>query len=383
MKGTHSALFILAAIGGLSGCQTVPTTSQSSSIWPIQNLQWIGETRIPNNTHFNHTWVGGLSGIDYNPKTKQWVVISDDRVEHGPARAYLGTMSITATQISPFKINQMITFYQPDDHPYISAKQFDHHGTVPDFESIRFNPNSPTLRYTSEGDRKLWLNPFIRDASVLDGQFRDSVAVPKQIKLQNKQPEYGFYDNLALEGSSFTPSGEYYFAAMEAPVKQDGNVPNGKHGTNARLTKYDASGHIVAEYVYPVDAWPANPGKGKHADNGVSEILAIDNNHLLFLERAGIQDAKGSYHNFIRIYEVSTQGATNVMNQDSLASTSFKPMKKHLLLNLNTLNLKQLDNIEGISFGPTLEDGTKTLVLISDNNFNRHEITQLLAFSIH
>jgi hypothetical protein len=41
-----------------------------------------------------------------------------------------------------------------------------------------------------------------------------------------------------------------------------------------------------------------------------------------------------------------------------------------------------IDNIEGVTFGPDLPNGHKTLVFISDNNFNVFEKTQLLLFEV-
>jgi hypothetical protein len=41
-----------------------------------------------------------------------------------------------------------------------------------------------------------------------------------------------------------------------------------------------------------------------------------------------------------------------------------------------------IDNIEGVTFGPTLPNGHKTLVFVSDNNFLPIEKTQFLLFEI-
>lgn len=368
---------------------SVPTLSYGQNVGagvgkpqlPIASLAFIGESRIDNHAEFEGVTIGGLSGLDYNPVTKQWVAISDDRGEHGPARAYLGQLSLTDSRIGDFQVSDMITLYQPDGSEYPTAKTFKQQGDIADFESVRFNPwQANTLRYTSEGDRALGLVPFIRDGHYPSGQWSDSLKIAPQIQ---PSPNHGYYNNLVFEGSSFTPSAHFYFAAMEAPVMQDGPVPNGQHGGYSRLVKYDRQGHIVGQYLYPIDAWPAQPGQGKNADNGVSEILAIDDTHLLFVERAGIQDQSGAYHNYIRLYQVSLDGATDVNEQDSIAQQSdVKVMKKTLLLNVNNLDLPQLDNIEGIAWGPRLSNGKPSLVLVSDNNFNRHEVTQFLAFSV-
>ena len=40
------------------------------------------------------------------------------------------------------------------------------------------------------------------------------------------------------------------------------------------------------------------------------------------------------------------------------------------------------DNIEGVTFGPVLPNGHKTLLFIADNNFTVVEKTQVLLFEI-
>ena len=40
-----------------------------------------------------------------------------------------------------------------------------------------------------------------------------------------------------------------------------------------------------------------------------------------------------------------------------------------------------LDNIEGLTFGPVV-NGKRTLILVSDNNFNPAQFTQFVALTI-
>ena len=41
-----------------------------------------------------------------------------------------------------------------------------------------------------------------------------------------------------------------------------------------------------------------------------------------------------------------------------------------------------LDNVEGMTFGPDLPDGRRTLVLVSDDNFSETQVTQFLGFGL-
>jgi hypothetical protein len=58
-----------------------------------------------------------------------------------------------------------------------------------------------------------------------------------------------------------------------------------------------------------------------------------------------------------------------------------RPVQKTLLLDLDTLGIP-LDNVEGMAFGPTLPDGRRSLILVSDNNFAATQFTQFLLFAV-
>jgi hypothetical protein len=59
-------------------------------------------------------------------------------------------------------------------------------------------------------------------------------------------------------------------------------------------------------------------------------------------------------------------------------------MQKELVLNFKKirkqLSSRRIDNIEGMCFGPKLANGNRSLLFISDNNFNTFtdQITQLI-----
>ena len=75
-------------------------------------------------------------------------------------------------------------------------------------------------------------------------------------------------------------------------------------------------------------------------------------------------------------------GATDISGTLSLSDAPpAKPLSKKLLLNMDDLGM-YVDNIEGISFGPTLPNGHKTLLLVADNNFVAIEKTQFFLFEI-
>ena len=139
-----------------------------------------------------------------------------------------------------------------------------------------------------------------------------------------------------------------------------------------------ASGQPRAEYVIDVSPIPAAPTVANGAaDNGIAEILAIDRDRLLVLERAYVQ----GIGNFIKLFVVDVSGATDVSKIDSLAGQRYVPAAKRLLLDLSTLGIR-LDNIEGMTWGPRLANGRRTLIMVSDDNFNARQIQQFLLFEL-
>jgi hypothetical protein len=75
-------------------------------------------------------------------------------------------------------------------------------------------------------------------------------------------------------------------------------------------------------------------------------------------------------------------GATDVSRLAALQGASYVPARKRLVLDFDTLPLPRIDNIEGLAWGARLANGHDTLVLVSDDNFNQAEVTQLLLFEV-
>ena len=365
----------------LVACLIATAGSASADPATLRSLRFLGATTMPNDAMVDGTLVGGLSGLDYNPATDTWAIISDDKSDKAPARFYLGRIDLT-DGTPKVTLDHAVVLQQADGNPYPNAKTG---GEVPDPESIRFDPAGAVLWWSTEADRKLGVSPFVRKTG-LDGTFKADLALPPMFKI-GKDPERGPRSNLGFEGLSFTPRQDALWLGMESALIEDGPIPTTAAGTVSRFTKFDKSGRLLAQYAYPVDPIQAVP-KGKNADNGVSEILALDDNRLLVLERSGVEGADGVWTLYIRIYEADVGKATDVAEVPALAGARFAPMTKHLVLDLSKLPelgsaaLPKIDNIEGMSFGPDLPNGHRSLVLVSDNNFNPDQITQFLAFEV-
>ena len=374
----------------LSACSTVPPVSPVSPMSPVSSgiakhervasLRLIGEQRIPLNHAFKGTTVGGLSGIDYDPTTNTWVAESDDRSEINPARFYRLRLHYDLSGFHKVELADVHFFRQADGSNYPGPKEFSERGgEVPDIESIRVDPLDGSIWYASEGVRRFGLGPFVKQAR-RDGSYLATFPTGAHFKIDTTR-QWGPRDNLAFEGLSFSPDGRYLWLGMEAPLYQDGELPTTKAGALVRISKYERSGEMLAQYAYPVDAIVKEPA-GRYADNGLSEILAVDEHRLLVLERSGVQDKEGIFHFYIRIYEMDVSQASDIKSLDSLAGAKFIAAKKRLILNLNETDLTKVDNLEGMAWGPKLANGHDSLVLISDDNFHPSQVTQLLVFEV-
>jgi len=360
---------------------TASSLAASAEPNTIGALRFLGSSTIPNDTEVDGTPVGGISGIDYSPKSETWAMISDDRSDKAAARFYLGKIDLSegTPQVS---LDRAVILQQIDGNPYPNGRAG---GEVPDAESIRFDPSGASVWWSTEADRSLGVPPFVRE-NAIDGKAMAALALP-QVFAVNRGPDRGPRNNLGLEGLSFTPRQDALWLAMESALYEDGPIATTTSGTVARFTKFDHNGKLLGQYAYPLDPIQAVP-TGESADNGVTEILALDDSRLLVVERSGVEGADGIWTLYIRLYEAAVADATDVSAIPALAGAQYRPMTKRLVLNLakmpelGTPILTKIDNIEAVSFGPDLPNGNRSLILASDNNFNPHQITQFLAFEV-
>lgn len=344
----------------------------------LGTLSFLGEQRVSNDLMVGETLVGGLSGIDYNPATGEWAIITDDRGANGPVRFYTAELDLGEDGFTGVEITGETALLAADGEPYETGEE----GTlVPDPETIRFDPlHAGELWWAGEGDSAMGMDPQIVHVDASGAQI-GSIEVPEMFRADPFE-ESGARTNHGFEGLTFSADGQTLWVAMETALIQDGPIATVEHGATSRLTQFDRDGNVLAQYVYELDPIQAVP-TGEGADNGVSEILAIDETRFLVLERSGVSTAAGPWDLYIRIYVIDISGATDASGLDSLDGAEYTPVNKELVLNLADTDLGYIDNIEGMAWGPVLENGNATLVLISDNNFNPEtQVTQVLVYEV-
>lgn len=359
----------------LAGCATTASDPDEPAKASGYRLRLIGETTLPHRMDVNGTTFGGISGIDYDEVRDQYYLLADDRSDLNPARFYTAKIAITDKEIKTPQVTSIVTLKRPDGSVFagkqVGAKD------IPDPESIRYRDDTDTLLWSSEGDKKLGIDPSVREMK-LDGTFiRELPTLPMfKMKLGDSGPR----DNLTFEGMSLTVDGKGLWVSMESALFEDGSDPTvDQRGGPLRITLYHAnSGNAIRQIAYIPDAIPLRPTEKGDADNGVPEILMLDQFRMLVLERS----YSPGVGNSLRVYLVDTRDGSDVLNVPVLKAGQYTPTTKRIVINFDSLGLKKLDNTEGMTFGPRLKNGNRTLVFVSDDNFRKSQITQFLAFEL-
>ena len=142
------------------------------------------------------------------------------------------------------------------------------------------------------------------------------------------------------------------------------------------------SGAAGAQYAYALPQIPVDAVSGAPfgPDNGLPELLAISDTQFIAIERAFAFGVGNTIR--LTLAEI-TADTTDVSGFASLAGAAYTPMRRTLLLEMPiTYQGITLDNIEGVSWGHTLANGNRTLVLAADNNFSATQSTQFIALEV-
>ncbi|NJM94972.1 MAG: esterase-like activity of phytase family protein [Acaryochloridaceae cyanobacterium CSU_5_19] len=372
---------LLSSLLLLTGC-SLPQVKAEARIFLNLALDYLGEYSLAS-TQFEATSVGGISGITYDRQRDRIYALADDR-----QRPRFYTLALTLDQTDPDQplINQItveaVTFLQdPQGQPY-PADQLDPEG-------IALTPQG-TLFISSEG--VAWTNspPALLEFD-LTGQWQQQLPLPKQYLAipptpeQPDPPPHGVDDNRGLESLAIGPEGDRIFTALEAPLVQDYAKPANQNTDSPDPPRQDFNRFlhywvgepqplVIAEYLYPIDP------TSLLGINGLTELLALDSSgHFLALERAYSPLTKLSAN----LFQIATASATDTSTLDRLPAQlkGILPIQKQPLLDFKTLKI-EITNLEGMTWGPILADGRRSLLIVGDNNFSEGQSTQFLLFGL-
>lgn len=373
-----------AALLTLAGCgQPPPTATPEAPPVPTgrPRLRLVGESTLPHMLDFEGTAVGGLSGIDYQSSSGLYALISDDRSVLNPARFYTAHLPLGADTLGTAALQSVTALRRADGSTFPNRFHARADEEVPDPEAIRWLPNG-NLLWSSEGSVLRGMGPALHESRT-DGSLVRDIPLPAMFNAQQAVGT-GPRDNLSAEGLALSPDGHTVWISMENALLQDGPLPRvGAVGGPCRITALDlASGRALRQFAYVPDAIPARgPWPGVlppvvYADNGISDVLMQDDHHMLVLERAYVAGQGMS----LRLYRVDTRSGSNTLDLPQLQPGNHQPAPKTLVADFATLGLRLLDNTEGMTWGPVLPSGRRSLVVVSDDNFRSLQTTQFAAF---
>jgi hypothetical protein len=168
--------------------------------------------------------------------------------------------------------------------------------------------------------------------------------------------------NRCLESLAASADGRYLFTANESALIMDGPGPTVGNGAALRFVRIDIASGERVEWPYTTDPVCA---AGRGGEIGVSDLVSLAADDLLVLERCYVPEVR----NRIRVYRVRL---------------SFSKTSKELLFDLGDLDPARpfVPNYEGMTLGPRLADGRRTLLLVSDDNKRDSQRATLLVVAL-
>lgn len=374
-----SGLLIIGLAFCLVGCSLPQVRAEDRLFLPL-TVEFLDEAELPKQV-FENTPVGGLSAIAYDRQSDRFYALSDDRSNQAPARFYTFHLEIQnpeAPVVREIALDS-VTFLKNQAGERFPAGSLDPEGMV-------LTP-SQTLLIASEGDASQGIPPFIDEFDRETGEWVSSLPIPQRyLPQETEEGQQGVQNNLGFEALAINPGGfttnngyvEPFrvFAATESALAQDQPPAEGE-GEPIRLLHYlvgEDLPTLLAEHLYRLEPTPDGV-----ISNGLTELLVLDQaGHFLSLERTFGAMGAGA-----KLFQVAIANATDTSGIPRFIGdlSSIQPVRKRLVLDLRSLGIT-LDNLEAMTLGPRLPDGSQSLILMSDDNFSDRQKTQLLLFRL-
>ncbi len=323
----------------------------------------IAELELPVDLVDEKIPLGGLSGLTYDPGCGLFYALTDDRGYVAPPRVYALKLELDGPSVRPLEV---ITLRNERGEPFADGDL--------DPEAVALAADG-TLWVATEGEAHRSIPPRII-AFRLDGSMLHELEIPSAYLPARDR---GVRSNHGFEGLSISPDGDRIIAAVESALVQDGPNADLDRGTVVRLVVFDpVTRRSVSERAYRVEAVPDEPRPPTgYRSTGVSEILALDEDRVLVVERS----FSAGVGNTVRIFLVNLETGDDLTGIASIPA-KVNPVDKSLVVDLADLGIDP-DNLEGLSFGPVLSDGRPTLVMVADNNFQPEvQANQLLVLAL-
>jgi hypothetical protein len=340
---------------------TTPAAVAAATTPPVARL--VAHAQIPTGTAFAGREVGGLSGLAYDRAADLLYAVIDDPTGHPPARLLRFRWHPPA---APELVDWLDLAEENGPLPTAGA----------DLEGLA-RAATGELFVSSEGDVKAGIAPWVGDFDA-SGHLRRRLPLPEAFAVADDR---GISHNRGFEALTLAAA-DVLVAGTEGPLAQDQSPPPGEQA-RVRLLRWDLrTSSPPTEWLYPIDPQHATPkAEAKFGVAGLVDLLPFSpagtDGRLFALERSYV-DGVGFA---VKLFETSLAGAEEVTGTDALAGRAVRTATKRRLADFAALGVP-IANYEGLAWGPPGEDGAALLVVISDNNFNAPEGTNLAAFAL-
>jgi hypothetical protein len=349
----------------MTGC-SLPQVSAESRLFLNLSASLVTDYTLPQ-SDFNGTTLGGFSALAYSSQANRIYALADDKTS---PRFYTLSLNLATppSPSTPLKVEAVTLLKDP-----LQVDLSNPSATL-DGEGLVLTRHG-TVFVASEGNQSLKISPRLSEFKVADGSWQQDLPLPKQfwtLEPDDDTLALGVNPNQGFESLAINAEGDRLFTATASPLKQDASQPF------SRFLHYwigEPEPILISEHLYPLDSDPKNGTL--HA---LTDFISIDNaGHFLSLERS--YSPTTGYN--ATLYQLATGVATDISGMRTLPSNlnSIVPIRKQLLLNLADLEIP-LQNLEGLTLGPQLPDGSRSLLLISDNGSNPAMPTQMLMLRL-
>jgi hypothetical protein len=371
---------LLASAAALAGLQPAAALEPADGS-VVANLEFLGEVFIPLGHEVAGTRVLGLSGRLRLGETDTYVAICDDT--NSPARFYTLTIDLSDGSLDEGDVTV-------DDVTLLGGPQGPLEIGTFDLEGLALDPGAATLLVASEGrgDGPADAHaPFLYRYS-RDGAFVGALALPGRYD-QTVTAGHGVYNSGGFESLVYSPDFDTLWMAAETALQQDGPKPTLEEPAHLRIMRWDSrdAGRpvLTAEYVYELSAREGSTilEADEGGDRSMVDLLPVTDTVLFALEREWIGGEPRTNTRPIALYEIDTANADDVSGVESLSGAE-TPVDRRLVLDFESVraagHVERVGSFETVIFGPTLEDGRRTLIFVEDNDDGVD--TQIIVFGV-
>lgn len=327
-------------------------------------IHFITSTSFPASEQFEKTRVGGLSGLFF--KNNSLYAISDDRGKIQEPRIYV----LNAANQEKLKI-QKVLFLKSNTTLF----------SLLDLESVVVLSNGQILT-TSEGDNngKPRAPPRLSHWEA-SGKFIEDLVLPKDwIPESTGMQHRGVNNNFSIESLTISADEKFLWTAVERPLLQDEKLDK----KIIRIAAYEKGERQIyqlkGQYLYELSETIVPEGQ-IHVTRGVAEILHVEDQKILILERY-LNVAPPKKLNFgAEIFEVDLASATLIKESDPIDLKKIQlGLKNKVLVYKDKKPYDLLGNVEGMAWLNEKKDSSRRMAFVSDNNFVKDTDTTFFFF---